>query len=183
MRKPLQGLRNVVRFNWPYYAVAASLIILLAAVARWSDSRFELIAIILIALIALLTLISLVVTLYVYDLSGFYRFEWLDELKVRPVETMMNVNAGFDETSALLKSKFPNAKLVACDFYDPARHTEPSIARARRAYPPFEATVNIITTALPFGDASFDLISAIMSAHEIRDRGERKAFLTELRRA
>ena len=65
----------------------------------------------------------------------------------------------------------PSIKLSICDFYDPLKHTEISIKRARKAYPPDENTINISTNQLAFGPDHFDYSIAILSAHEIRDPG------------
>lgn len=182
MRKPLQGLGNVIWFNWPYYLLSAIVVLMLAIAARLSDGWLGTLALITLVVAAFMTLASLLATLYVYDLSGFYKLGWLDEVSVNSGETILNINAGFDETSKLLTSKFPTAKLIACDFYDAARHTEPSIRRARRAYPPFQATITIRTDCLPFEAGSIDTVFAIMSAHEIRDASERSTFIEELDR-
>ena len=68
------------------------------------------------------------------------------------------------------------------DFYDPAKHTEVSIRRAREAYPPFPNTQQVKPADLPLQDNSADKIFAILSAHEIRNEIERKSFFQELRR-
>jgi len=94
----------------------------------------------------------------------------------------VNINAGFDETSSLLSDKFPDLNIAVCDFYDPRRHTAPSIKRAREAYPPLPGTQKVTTDAIPMEDGSVDKIFAIMSAHEIRNPGERRAFFRELSR-
>jgi len=183
MRKPLQGLRNVVWFNWPYYLVSAFLLLLLAVGARWFDGWIGASLLVFLALAIAMILGSLAVTLYVYDLSGFYKLNWLDDFSVGDGDIIFNISAGFDETSALLKSRFPGAKLTACDFYDPKRHTEASIKRARAAYPPFPGTLHVRTDTLPCDDYSIDRIFLIMSAHEIRDADERRCFFNELERA
>ncbi len=96
---------------------------------------------------------------------------------------IVNINAGFDETSNLLRSKFANSELVVFDFYDPAKHTEVSIKRARKAYPPFPNTQQVKTNHLPLQDNSTEKVFAILSAHEIRNDDERNSFFKELRRA
>lgn len=182
MRTPFQGLRNVVRFNWPYYGASAAALIVFGLIAVFSTGRERWIAIAGLVISVLAPLISLIVTIYVYDLSGFYELKWLDSFSVPNFGKVLNINAGFDETSELLTKKFPEAELTACDFYDPHRHTEKSIARARRAYPPFEGTKAITTSELPFETGSIDAAFAIMSVHEIRDAAERESFFREVHR-
>ena len=82
----------------------------------------------------------------------------------------------------MLKNKFENSELTVLDFYDPAKHTEISIKRARKVYPPFPNTQQVNTATLPLKDNSADKIFAILSAHEIRNEIERKSFFQELHR-
>lgn len=93
----------------------------------------------------------------------------------------INVNAGFDELTPLLRERFPAAEVVPVDFYDPAIHTEPSIARARAAYPPPSDTLTLRHPAHIGRLAPADLILLALSAHEIRDAGGRVEFFARLR--
>jgi len=123
--------------------------------------------------------ISSLVSFYIYDFSNLYRFSWLPDLDKQSV---LNINAGFDETSEIFKNNYPKIKLAICDFYDPSKHTEISIKRARKKYPPLEGTTSVSTEKLPFKNGSFDYCLAILSAHEIRDEKERINFFKELNR-
>ncbi|MFD2717582.1 class I SAM-dependent methyltransferase [Hymenobacter monticola] len=183
IRKPLQGLWNVVRFNWPLYLVAGGAALALAGVGLAGPAAWRPYAGLLLALALLPLLVSLLVTAYAYDFSGLYRFDWL--LKARPAPTaILTLSAGFDEISAPLAQHYPTASLLAADFYDAARHTEASIARARRAYPPYPGTRVVDTrAALPLPAGSLDLVVAFLAAHEIRDATERAAFFREIARA
>ncbi|MEM6768481.1 MAG: class I SAM-dependent methyltransferase, partial [Bacteroidota bacterium] len=124
-------------------------------------------------------LITLVVSGYVYDVSDLYQ---LNFLPTSSPKSILNIHAGFDEVSPILKSKFPKSKLTICDFYDPGLHTEVSIKRARKAYPPSADTIKVKTNSLPFADNSYDIIVAFLAAHEIRDEAERISFFRELMR-
>lgn len=126
--------------------------------------------------------VSLAVSFYVYDLSDLYSFNWLNELSIQPNQKIVNINAGFDETSALFHYKFPAAELVVFDFYNPLKHTEVSIKRARKAYPLFQGTIKVSPSALPLQNEYADNIFVIFSAHEIRKEDERNAFFDELKR-
>ncbi|WP_230688264.1 class I SAM-dependent methyltransferase [Hymenobacter jeongseonensis] len=125
---------------------------------------------------------SLAASTYVYDYSNLYRLNWLPS--AWPANSkILTVSAGFDEISSALLRKYSPLALLAVDFYDPARHTEVSIKRARRAYAPFPGTQQVDTRgALPAPDDSMDLVFAFLSAHEIRDAAERAAFFRELKR-
>lgn len=181
IRKPLQGVWNIIRFNWHYYTLSG-LLILIILILQHYFSALHITVIIVTLLVIYTTLTSLVVSLYVYDLSDFYKLTWLDHLQNGEREKIINIHAGFDETSELLKSKLIDCELIVADFYNAAKHTEVSIKRARRAYPPFPNTQQVSTKHLPIPDSSADKIFAILSAHEIRNDEERVAFFKELLR-
>lgn len=127
------------------------------------------------------TIISLLVSWYVYDWSELYRLEWMPEVPAGA--NIVNIHAGFDETSALLADKYPAADLRVLDFYDPQLHTEVSIKRARRAYPPYPGTVSISTNDLGLEENSIDVVFLLLAAHEIRNLEERAKFFQQLGRA
>jgi len=180
-RTLLQGLRNIIHFNWPFYVTAIIGLIVGMWFATWLGGRWIMLAA-FVALLGLVTIFtSLLVSWYVYDGSDLYTLNWLGDLGTP--ETIVNINAGFDETSGLLALRLPNARLRVLDFYDPKRHTEPSIRRARKAYPPYPGTEEITTDELPLADNSVDLIFLIFAAHEIRDPEERARFFSLLRKA
>lgn len=181
MRKPFQGVWNVVRFNWHFYLFAFVFLLLILLLGFFIES-LKIYALVLFFGAVAATLISLLVTYYVYDLSGLYSLNWLDNYNTKDAQKIVNINAGFDETSELLKEKFVNPELVVFDFYDPKTHTEISIKRARRAYPPYPNTEQINTAKAPLADDSTDKIFAVLSAHEIRRSEERTMFFKELNR-
>ncbi len=181
-RRPGQGVGNIVRFNWPFFALALGGAAGLLALLRLPLPPLARLALgVALAGLVVSTLVSLLVSAYVYDFSGLYRLDWLTEF-VRPGGQLVSVNAGFDETSALLAARFPTTRLTVLDFYDPARHTEASIARARRAYPPYPGTLITDPAALPLPTASADTVLAMLAAHEVRDPAERVVFFRELAR-
>jgi SAM-dependent methyltransferase len=182
LRTPLQGVWNVVRFNWHFYLVAGAAALALAGLWLAGPDSLRPYAALLLALALLPLLLSLLITAYIYDFSGLYQFRWLTESVPAPA-AMLTLSAGFDEISAPLAYLYPAAHLLAVDFYDAARHTEVSIQRARRAYPPYPGTRVVDTrAALPLPAASIDLAVAFLAAHEIRNAAERAAFFRELAR-
>ena len=182
LRTPLQGVGNVVRFNWHFYLGALAAALGLAALALAGPAALRPVAGLLLALALLPILLSLLITAYIYDFSGLYRFDWLLVLRPAPA-ALLTVSAGFDEISAPLARRYPAAHLLAADFYDAARHTEVSIRRARRAYPPYPGTQALDTRApLPLPTGSIDLAVAFLAAHEIRDAAERAGFFREIAR-
>lgn len=182
-RKPFQGVLNIIRFNWHFYVVSLILLVLLIFIQRFLSQNVQLIISIAAALAAISILISLVVSYYIYDASGFYSLDWINKLNIPASGSIVNVNAGFDETSELLKNRFPKSNLQVFDFYDPAKHTEISIERARKAYPPYNGTVTIETNSVPLERSSADIILLILSVHEIRNNDERVNFFKQLEAA
>ena len=181
MRKPFQGVWNIVRFNYHFYLLAVVIIAGAIFLGHVMKGAPALLLLWLSALAGSAILISLLVSWFVYDLSGFYGFSWLNELKI-PQGKMLNVHAGFDETSALLNEKFHPQEFRVFDFYDPQKHTEISIRRARKVYPPFPGTERVKTSGLPGEPKSCAVIFVLLAAHEIRNEQERIVFFSELNR-
>jgi hypothetical protein len=172
MRKPLQGLINIVRFNWPFYVLAFTVLLILQLIRINLLVRPVLPINLLTILIAVPVLLSLLASVYIYDLSGLYNLDWMPSSKSNPAE-IVNIHAGFDETSAILKFKYPGTSLQVFDFYDAKIHTEPSIKRARKAYPAYPGTKSISTSFTVTDTAFADLVLVAFAAHEIRQSQER----------
>lgn len=182
-RTPFQGIGNIIRFNWHYYALAVAFIGALLAARPFLPYPTSLVTALLVGLTGLSVVVSLAVSYYIYDLSPLYSLNWLNSLPIESGKTLVNIHAGFDETSALLSQKYPKASLQVFDFYDKSKHTEVSIERARKAYPAFPGTQTIETKALPLQANSTDYVLLIMAAHEIRDPRERLLFFAQVREA
>lgn len=179
-RKPLQGVANIIRFNWHFYAIAFSLVFTLFFVKKYFSFYLNTISTLAIIFTITTTFISLAVSYYIYDFSDLYSLKWIDFLQIKPESTIVNINAGFDETSIILKEKYPNTNLKVFDFYDSKKHTEISIERARKVYPTFPNTQNINTEKIPMEENSVDYIFLIFAAHEIRNPEERVLFFKQL---
>lgn len=182
VRSAFQGVGNIVRFNWHFYvgaAAAGAAAVGLGALLGGPLARY---AYAVAAAVAATTLGSLLVSYYVYDASDLYTLRWLNADALPPGGHVVNVHAGFDETSALLACRYPGATLTVLDFYDPAQHTEVSIRRARAAYPPYPGTQPVQPPRLPLPAASADRVFVCMAAHEIRQPAQRVAFFREVRR-
>jgi hypothetical protein len=183
IRKPMQGVLNIIRFNWHYYVIAISGIAALLYVSTFLSPLLQILAIVIAFFTILSLLVSLVVSYYVYDRSNLYALNWLPASIPGSSPQMVNIHAGFDETSALLVNKYPGATLKVFDFYDPRLHTEVSIQRARKAYPAYPGTQSITTADVPLPVNAADHIFLILAAHEIRDDAERVHFFEQLRHA
>jgi hypothetical protein len=178
-RKPLQGITNILRFNWHYYAYAGLLIVVVLILHQ--HFGFALLPIqAVIAVITATILCSLIISAYIYDFSDLYKLKWLRQMKPADGSSILNIHAGFDETSALLQDSFKDSKIIVADFYNPQTHTEISIKRARQAYPPYPGTIGVSTINLPMSSNSIGKIFLILSAHEIRKDHERVLFFKEL---
>ena len=178
LRKPLQGVFNIVRFNWHFYIFSAFFIFGLLVFKQFFS--IDVFVMFTIGFIIITTTISLLVSFYIYDLSSLYDFNWI--LKSNENLNIVTINAGFDETSLLLKAKFKNSKVAILDFYNPEKHTEISIERARKAYPSQPDTIQIETSNIALETNSVDIVFLIFAAHEIRNNQERVIFFKEINR-
>lgn len=182
VRKPFQGVLNIIRFNWHLYVLALGLAVVSLGFAFLVAEPYSLYATIGGVLVIVSTATSLLVSFYVYDVSGLYNMEWLGLLRRVKKGRIANIHAGFDETSELLQQHFPTVKLEVFDFYNPERHTEISIRRARKAFPNPPKTKAVSTSQLPVANNKLDVVFLVFAAHEIRDRHERIAFFKEVKR-
>jgi hypothetical protein len=183
MRGSFQGVINIIRFNWHFYALSAGGIFLLLMLTQHFTVFLQFPLYIIYFLVASSTVTSLMVSWYVYDLSGLYTLHWLTGKVVEGNGKTVNMHAGFDETSDLLQNKFRQEDFIVLDFYDPLNHTEVSIKRARKIYSPYPGTKRVSTRQLPLADRSVENVFVIFSAHEIRNDAERVLFFKELHRA
>ena len=180
VRKPFQGVLNIIRFNWHFYAIAFSLVFIMCNIIHIIEKPYASLVTFTSILVVASIIISLIVSMYIYDISGLYRLNWITQNHEEKL--IVNINAGFDETSDLLQKKFKNAALITLDFYNPKKHTEISIKRARKAYPSFPKTKPIIISNTMLSDNSVDKIFVLLAAHEIRDEIDKIVFFKELNR-
>ena len=122
-----------------------------------------------------------IVSAYVYDLSDYYSLKWLDQFieDKTAITKVVNINAGFDETSFIIKDKLKNADLHVYDFYNHEHHTEPAIVRARKVSLVYPNTEQIESNLIPKESESIDIVFLLSSAHEIREFSEKVDFLKE----
>ena len=182
MRTRFQGITNVVRFNWHLYLIAVAFTLSLLILSVYTSKLTSTLCIIAASGALIATAISLIASHYIYDKSHLYDLNFLQTLAINVNSTVVNIHAGFDETSEIIREKYALEKLLVFDFYNPGKHTEVSIKRARNAYPAYSGTLQITTSDIPLPDHSADFIFIIFSAHEIRDDEERIMFFKELKR-
>jgi len=182
-RRKFQGVLNILSFNRHFYVfglITLALIIASYLTFHWPALLFWMI----IGAFLYGLIMPLIVSAYVYDFSGYYDFNWLKRLNIEDPgpKRILNINAGFDETSFIIKNTFPQAELSVFDFYDAERHTEPAIIRARKVSLVYPNTKQIISNSIPLENGSADIIFLLSAAHEIRSQEEKVQFLKECHR-
>src|SRR5688572_3625498 len=168
-RRKFQGVLNILSFNRHFYVFGCGALLLLflsRLFINWSDIAFW----IVISAFLYGLIMPLIISAYVYDFSGFYEFAWLKKVmaETENPKTIVNINAGFDETSFIIKNKFPQSDLQVFDFYNAKQHTEPAIIRARKVSLTYPNTQQIASNSIPLKDNSADVVFLLSAAHEIR---------------
>lgn len=182
-RRKFQGVLNILSFNRHFYVfglIALALIISSYLIFNWSSLLFW----IVILSFSYGLLMPLIISAYVYDFSGYYDFKWLKNLKLTDSKDtqILNINAGFDETSFIIKNHFPKSNLKVFDFYNAEKHTEPAIIRARKVSLVYPNTQQISANTISLKENSVDIIFLLSAAHEIRSQKEKIEFLKECHR-
>ncbi len=179
-RRPFQGVLNILDFNIHFYYYGIAALLFLLAIVYYINLP-TIISILLVSGFAYGLLMPLIVSAYVYDFSDYYSLKWLNQYIADKTLNyqLVNINAGFDETSFIIKNQLTNSDLQVYDFYDEEHHTEPAIVRARKVSLVYPNTTQIDSSAIPQEDQSVDFVFLLSSAHEIRDFSEKVAFLKE----
>jgi ubiquinone/menaquinone biosynthesis C-methylase UbiE len=182
-RRNFQGVLNILSFNRHFYVVGILALALMMGSTFIFNWPYALYWLVLWGFMYGLTM-PLLVSAYVYDFSGFYKFEWLKKMKIEDSQDKfnLNINAGFDETSFIIESILPKAKLQVYDFYNAQQHTEPAIVRARKVSLVYPNTQQISSISIPLDDHTVDNIFLLLAIHEIRRHDEKVQFLKECRR-
>ena len=179
-RNPCQGVWNVIRFNWHFYVLSVCMIVTPLAFIPWLNPPLLWLAGLAALFASVMTLASLLASFYVYDLSGFYDLKWVDD--GGKTDDILNVIAGFDETSGIVSAKYDHSTHHVMDFYHSLEKKEISIQRAQKAYPLHPNTQEIDLKSIPLPESSIDKAFAIFAAHEIRNDRDRLQFFKELNR-
>lgn len=182
-RRKFQGVLNILSFNRHFYILGLCVVAVLIAsriLIEWPDTLFWPI------MVAFLYgfIMPLIVSAYVYDFSDYYNLHWLKDLikNDEKVNLIVNINAGFDETSFIIKNKFPHSDLKVFDFYNARQHTEPAIKRARKVSLVYPNTQQIASGFIPLKDDTVDIVFLLSAVHEIRSNEEKVQFLKECHR-
>ena len=189
------GVRQIVRFNWPFYALAGvALLVAPPAIAHLplpGAARAFLYAVT--GLAGLWIASSLVASWIVYDRSPLMRWDWLPRALGFTPGAWINIHSGLDESTPALRALFGAEHGRVFDMFDPVQMTEPSIARARlrallerrRDKPAGAGSAPPQTVDyrhLPLATGTIEAALLLLSAHELRTDQARVALFTELRR-
>ncbi len=192
-----RGVRQIVRFNWPFYATAAATLVIAPAVIMRlpvpGAARAALYG--ATGLAGLWVITSLVASWIVYDRSPLMRWDWLPRALGFTPGAWINLHAGLDESTPAVRALFGAARGRVFDMFDAGEMTEPSIARARlrslrelrRGEPAPEgerrrAPEPVDFHHLPVTTGTIEAALLLLSAHELRTDEARTALFTELRR-
>lgn len=185
------GVRQIVRFNWPFYALAAAALLvappLIAHLPLPGAARVVLYAVT--GLSALWVVTSLVASWIVYDRSPLMRWDWLPRALGFQPGAWINIHSGLDESTPALRALFGAGAGHVFDMFDPGEMTEPSITRARlrsfrqlRRDEPDELSAQRVNFRhLPLATGTIEAALLLLSAHELRSDQARLALFTELR--
>ena len=182
-RRKFQGVLNILSFNRHFYILGLAVFALFFTchfLFEWPNLIFWLVT----AAFLYGLFMPLIVSAYVYDYSGYYNFSWLHAFIQNPGKAalVVNINAGFDETSFIIKDKFAHSELKVFDFYNASQHTEPAIKKARKVSLFYPNTQLIESDNIPLLDRSADVIFLLSAVHEIRSQEEKVRFLAECHR-
>jgi hypothetical protein len=181
-RGRFQGVMQIVRFNWPFYVIAPSVVIAAGLVAARVTGAARIAMVLGAAAAGYWIIASLVASWWIYDLSALRDWRWVGPaLKASPA-TWLNLHAGIDESTPALRSLFPNSTGRSLDFYEASVMTEPSIRRARRLAHNAEPSEAADFRRLAAADGSQGAAFMLLSAHELRRHEDRVALLREVGR-
>ena len=179
-----RGVRQIVTFNWPFYAAAAFVVAVAPLVMRWlAPAAWIRIPVYgMTGLVAMWLVTSLAVSWIVYDRSRLMQWDWvLQALGFSPA-SWINIHSGLDESTPALRAMFRDARGRVFDMFDPGEMTEPSIAEARRLARNEVKAEHVDFRHLPVATGTIEAAMLLLSAHELRTDTARLALFTELRR-
>ena len=182
-RSPFHGTRQILQFNWPFYAIAATAMgVAVAALrARRWPPLIERGAKLGLAAGAWWSVASIFVSWWIYDASPLYQWNWLRAYFPESPRHWATFHAGVVDATPTLRELFESDG-AAYDFFDAKVMVEPSIHRARAVSRPEIAAINVDFRALNLASDSLDAAFVMLAAHELRERADRDRFFAELKR-
>lgn len=177
-----RGVRQIVRFNWPFYALAFGVL----AIAPPVMLRLPLPGVVRVILFAATALAglwvatSLIASWIVYDRSPLMRWEWLPRALGFQPDAWINIHSGLDESTPAVRALLGTSGRVF-DMFDPEEMTEASIVRVWGKRSTSESE-QVDFHHLPVPTGTIEAALLLLSAHELRTEKARLALFTELRR-
>jgi SAM-dependent methyltransferase len=182
MRKPYQGVRQILQFNWRSYLVASICVGVAQLGIPLLPPLVRAGAMIGAATALFWMASSLLVSHYVYDRFPIYDLHWISRALLRTPRRWINIHCGLDETSDLLAAVFPESSGQVVDIFDPRVMTETSIRQARRINRRTTPAKQARYDDLVFSANSFDAAFCIFAAHELRRHHQRVRLFKEIAR-
>jgi SAM-dependent methyltransferase len=182
VRRPWQGVLQILRFNWRFYGATAAVIVVALLAAPFLPRLFRAGLLIGVAPALFWLMSSLLVSHYVYDRFPLYDLNWIPRVLSRIPSHWLNIHCGLDETSGLLAAIFPGAAFDVVDIFDARVMTEASIRQARRMERSAIAATPGRFDDLPFNSGAFDAAFCIFAAHELRPDWQRATLFLEIAR-
>ena len=181
-REAFHGVRQILRFNWPYYAVGAVAVVVapFAVAVLPALPAAETLVYLGSALIGLWLIGSIAASWLVYDRSELMTGSWIPAALDRLPRTWIAVHAGLDEFTPVLEGRL-GTRGRAFDIFDEVEMTEPSIARARTSSSPTGSEA-VDFRRLPVARESVDAAFLLLSAHELRTHDSRVGLFSEIAR-
>jgi SAM-dependent methyltransferase len=182
VRRPCQGVLQILQFNWRSYGATAGGIAVALLAAPFLPRLFRAGLLIGVAPALFWLMSSLLVSHYVYDRFPLYDLNWIPRVLSGMPSRWLNIHCGLDETSGLLAAIFPGAAFDVVDIFDDRVMTEASIRQARRMERGAVAAEPARFDDLPFDSGTFDVAFCIFAAHELRRDWQRTALFMEITR-
>ena len=182
VRRPCQGVFQILQFNWRFYGATAAAIAVALLVAPFLPRLFRAGLLICVAPALFWLMSSLLVSHYVYDRFPLYDLNWITRVLSRMPSRWLNIHCGLDETSGLLAAIFPGAAFDVVDIFDARVMTEAAIRLARRMEHGAIAARPAHFNDLSFDSSTFDAAFCIFAAHELRRDWQRATLFLEIAR-
>ncbi len=174
-----QGVRLIVRFNWPDYLAALTVCsATLAVIVLPGFSAWRLPAAVALAGTSYLLVASLAASHWIYDRSALADWRFVPAWLNAPPGRWLLIQTGFDPTHGRLARLLPPSPLPALDLYGTLGVEGASVRRARRLAR--RDGLGSFVTELSAEPEAVDAFLALFALHEVRDRATRDAFFRRM---
>src|SRR5258706_1391223 len=132
-RRPFQGLLQILRFKWPYYATSITGLVLAAAVLSLGTLLRSVVTLgwAVWLVVAWWTIASLAASHVIYDRSPLMKWRWVAGLLPERPLRWANIHSGLDESTLALRSLFRESNGVVLDIFDGGREDSSCHCSAR----------------------------------------------------